>query len=154
MYAAYWFYFICMILNKTAQKRIMLIQICIPLVYAFKVRSSNMNHSNKSLYLHFVIHVFASLKQKSLNVKVSPQGLLWQSSLTFALLEPFQSLVPSKGIHSNKFSSKMIQLSKLQRHYQQNSVVRFQPKQHYFFTSNVMTLCWFISKFYKKQSLL
>jgi hypothetical protein len=28
-----------MILNKTAQKRIMLIQICIPLVYAFKVRS-------------------------------------------------------------------------------------------------------------------
>jgi hypothetical protein len=42
MYAAYWFYFICMILNKTAQKRIMLIQICIPLVYAFKVRSSNM----------------------------------------------------------------------------------------------------------------
>jgi hypothetical protein len=33
--------------EQTAQKRIMLIQICIPLVYAFKVRSSNTIHSNK-----------------------------------------------------------------------------------------------------------
>jgi hypothetical protein len=64
MYAAYWFYFICMILNKTAQKRIMLIQICIPLVYAFKVRSSN-NHSNKRFAFEPLLCLFEAKSNAS-----------------------------------------------------------------------------------------